>query len=176
MRVQVDKLIALGAKLELARRNFYRYAQLIAPDFYKPDRTYLKVLCDSLQDFLSSDEDVLVMNLPPRHGKSRMASLFAEWLLGRDKTQKIMIGSYNERVSQQFSKSVRDAIQTEKADDNITVYSDIFPNTRIQYGDSAVNRWSLEGGYNNYLATSPNGSATGFGAKEEKYYRKKLAY
>ena len=27
-----------------------------------------------------------------------------------------------------------------------------------------MNLWSLEGGYNNYLATSPSGTATGFGA------------
>ena len=26
-----------------------------------------------------------------------------------------------------------------------------------------MNLWSLEGGYNNYLATSPTGTATGFG-------------
>ena len=33
-----------------------------------------------------------------------------------------------------------------------------------QRGDGAMNLWSLEGGYNNYLATSPGGTATGFGA------------
>ena len=27
-----------------------------------------------------------------------------------------------------------------------------------------MNLWSLTGGYNNYLATSPTGTATGFGA------------
>ena len=27
-----------------------------------------------------------------------------------------------------------------------------------------MNMWSLENGYNNYLATSPTGTATGFGA------------
>ena len=26
-----------------------------------------------------------------------------------------------------------------------------------------MNLWSLEGGYNNYLATAPGGTATGFG-------------
>ncbi|MET3658879.1 hypothetical protein [Sporosarcina psychrophila] len=44
------------------------------------------------------------------------------------------------------------------------MYSDIFPDTRIKQGDAAMNLWSLEGGYNNYLATSPTGTATGFGA------------
>jgi len=43
------------------------------------------------------------------------------------------------------------------------IYSDIFPGVRIKQGDAAMNLWSLEGGYNNYLATSPTGTATGFG-------------
>lgn len=51
-----------------------------------------------------------------------------------------------------------------KAQQDAIVYSDIFPNTRIKHGDGAMNLWALEGGYNNYLATSPTGTATGFGA------------
>ena len=44
------------------------------------------------------------------------------------------------------------------------IFSDIFPNVRIKNGDGAMDMWSLENGYNNYLATSPKGTATGFGA------------
>lgn len=43
------------------------------------------------------------------------------------------------------------------------VYTDVFPGVRIKDGDGAMNLWSLQGGYNNYLATSPSGTATGFG-------------
>lgn len=63
-----------------------------------------------------------------------------------------------------FSKNVRNDIQEEKADENRIVFSDIFPRVSIKRGDGAMNLWSLEGGYNNYLATSPTGTATGFGA------------
>lgn len=51
-----------------------------------------------------------------------------------------------------------------KADASKIVYSDIFPGVAIQRGDGAMNLWSLTNGYNNYLATSPGGTATGFGA------------
>lgn len=51
-----------------------------------------------------------------------------------------------------------------KQDKDNIIYSDIFPNVKIKQGDGAMNLWSLEGGYNNYLATSPSGTATGFGA------------
>ncbi|QBX14013.1 terminase large subunit [Streptococcus phage Javan117] len=75
-----------------------------------------------------------------------------------------MTGSYNETLSTTFSKAVRNAIQETKADESVAVFSDVFPKTRIKYGDGAMNLWSLDGGYNNYLATSPTGTATGFGA------------
>lgn len=153
------------AQLELARRNFFYYCQLMAGDFYKPERIYLKQLCDSFQNFMSDDEhNVLIINIGPRHGKSRTAGMFVQWLLGNDNSKKIMTGSYNDTLSTVFSKSVRNAIQEEKADGSITVFSDIFPDTKIKRGDGAMNLWSLEKGYNNYLATSPGGTATGFGA------------
>ena len=153
-----------GAKKELARREFFFYCNLKAPDFYKEDRQYLVDLCSEFQDFIQSDDEVMIVNVPPRHGKSRTAGLLVEWVLGNDQTQKIMTGSYNETLSTMFSKNVRNDIQEEKADENRIVFSDIFPGVSIKHGDGAMNLWSLEGGYNNYLATSPTGTATGFGA------------
>lgn len=156
--------IIRGAKIELARREFFFYCHLKAPDFYKEDRKYLVDLCSEFQDFIQSDDEVMVVNEPPRHGKSRTAGLLVEWVLGNDQKQKIMTGSYNETLSTMFSKNVRNDIQEEKADENRIVFSDIFPGVSIKRGDGAMDLWSLEGGYNNYLATSPTGTATGFGA------------
>lgn len=154
-----------GIFTELARRKFFYYAQLRAPDFYKDDRKYLVSMCDQIQEFIESDEDrVLVINAPPRHGKSRTAQLCVEWALGKNQQLKVMAGSYNETLTTQFSKGVRNAIAEVKADENRIVYSDIFFNVRIKPGDGAMNLWSLETGHNNYLATSPTGTATGFGA------------
>ncbi|MBZ1344887.1 terminase, partial [Clostridium botulinum] len=161
----MDKeLVQLGAKIELARRKFFFYCNLKAPNFYKQDREYLVELCNEFQEFLSSDEEVMIVNEPPRHGKSRTAGLFVEWVLGNNQNEKIMTGSYNETLSTMFSKNVRNSIQEEKADKYKPVFSDVFPEVRIKHGDGAMNLWSLEGGYNNYLATSPTGTATGFGA------------
>ena len=156
--------IIRGAQCELARREFFFYCHLKAPDFYKEDRKYLSDLCKAFQDFVQSDDEVMVVNQPPRHGKSRTAGLLVEWVLGNDQSQKIMTGSYNETLSTMFSKNVRNDIMEKKAERNRIVFSDIFPDVRIKRGDGAMNLWSLEGGYNNYLATSPTGTATGFGA------------
>lgn len=113
---------------------------------------------------MESDEKVMIVNEPPRHGKSRTAGKLVEWILGKDQKKKIMTGSYNETLSTTFSKNVRNTITEQKADAGKTIFSDIFPGITIKRGDGAMNLWSLEGGYNNYLATSPTGTATGFGA------------
>ena len=160
----IDERIKRQAKRELARREFFYFCNLMASDFYKPERRYLVELCEALQSFYEDEKaKVLIINEPPRHGKSRTASLFVEWVLGRNQAEKIMTGSYNNILSATFAKNVRNAIQEVKADENITVYSDIFPNVRIKRGDAAMDMWSLDGGYNSYLATSPSGTATGFG-------------
>ena len=159
----MDKNIVNGAMIELARREFWYYCRVMAPDFYKPEREYQKALCEAFQTFMEGDDRILVINVPPRFGKSRTAQMFTQWSLGKNKTLKVMTGSYNETLSTVFSKNVRNAIDEKKADANKIVYSDIFPDVKIKRGDGAMNLWSLEGGYNNYLATSPSGTATGFG-------------
>ena len=75
-----------------------------------------------------------------------------------------MTGSYNETLSSTFAKQVRDMIATEQTQ-GVTVYRDIFPDTKIKYGEASMNKWALEWSQvANYLATSPTGTATGFGA------------
>ncbi len=151
------------ARLELARRDFFDYCKLMAPDFYKEDRKFLKDVCNQLQNFYKSNEKICVINMPPRHGKSRTAGKLVEWILGTNPNEKIMTGSYNETLSGTFAKSVRDTIASEKTE-GVIVYNDIFPKTKIKYGEASSSKWALEGsGQANYLATSPTGTATGFG-------------
>lgn len=162
--MKISKELIIEAKKELARREFYAYCQLVLPKFYKKNRPYLKTIADTMQSFLEADEDVLILNIPPRHGKSLTAQMFATWLFGQDSTQKIMTASYNERLSTTFARSVRNTIAREKADKNI-VYNDIFPDVKIKYGEASASQWSLDSSeQTNYLATSPTGTATGIGA------------
>ena len=165
MGVPIKEQLRRMAQIELAKRDFFYYCHSTAPDFYKEEREFLVEQCKTLQDFIEQDDcKVLVINEPPRFGKSRTSQKLVEWVLGNDQTQKIMTGSYNTILSTMFSKNVRNAIQEVKADKDKIVYSDVFPDVKIKPGDGAMNLWSLEGGYNNYLATSPSGTATGFGA------------
>jgi predicted phage terminase large subunit-like protein len=160
-----DPLLQQQLKIELSRREFWQYCKLTSPDFYSNDRGFLHDLADKLQWFVEdAEQQIMVVNMPPRHGKSRTATKFVQWLFGKygiDK--KVMTGSYNETLSGTFAKAVRDVI-AEKPTEGILTYGDIFPGTKIKYGEAAAQKWSLEGSQQaNYLATSPTGTATGFG-------------
>lgn len=160
-----NKIDITKAKLALAKKDFFSYCYLMTPKFYKPDRQYLVDLTRDMQKFLDDDNDVMIINVPPRHGKSLTATKFTQWVLGLDPTKRVMTGSYNERLSTTFSKAVRDTIQEQKGQNEIIVYSDVFPDTRIKYGSASMLLWQLENSpTDNYLATSPTGTATGFGA------------
>ena len=152
-------------KISLARKDFWGYCKLTSPGFYKEDRAFLKDLAERLQWFVEeADEKFLVVNMPPRHGKSRTATKFVQWLFGKYGIgEKVMTGSYNETLSSTFAKAVRDTI-AEKPTLGVLTYNDIFPNTKIKYGEASAQKWALEGSNQaNYLATSPTGTATGFG-------------
>lgn len=148
---------------ELARREFWEYCKLLHKDFYREDREFLKELCYKLQDFYYNDDEFMIVNEPPRHGKSFTATNFVEWVLGQNPLERIMSASYSHDLSKNFSKKVRGTISTEKIGENI-VYSDIFSETKLKFGSSEAMKWQTDKSNQiNYLATSPSGSATGFG-------------
>lgn len=161
----LNDAIIMQAKLELSRRDFWQYCKTTSPDFYKEERHFLKDLAQKLQWFVEeADERAMVINMPPRFGKSRTATKFVQWLFGKyGSGVKVMTGSYNETLSGTFAKAVRDTIAAEPTAGAL-VYRDIFPDTKIKYGEAAAQKWALDGSEEaNYLATSPTGTATGFG-------------
>lgn len=147
-----------------SRTDFFSYCKLRAPDFYRDDIEYLKTFATELQEFVESDENVIIINMPPRHGKSRTAGNLVEWILGKQPHKKIMLGSYNEVVARTFSRKVRNTIQEEGVKGGKPVFQDVFPDVKIKYGEGASDLWALDGHDSSYLATSPTGTATGFGA------------
>lgn len=162
-----------AAQRELARRYFWEYCKLISPDFYKEDRVYLKRLCETLDKFYKqelinpktgSPYKKLMMNLPPQHGKSRTLIMFCQWMLGNNNRERIILGSYNDDTATDFSRYARDGISQEKIDNSVTVFADVFPETKVKRGNSSYTKWSLEGQHFNYLGAGVGGSVTSKGA------------
>lgn len=170
--VLIEKVIRQRKRaIERSKEEFYYFCRYMHPHFYKPTRTYLREMCNTMQDWWEKDEqnNILLINLPPRHGKSFTARLFVVWVFGKDENNsvktKVISASFNETVSQMFAQQTRDTIASTSQNIKRIEYSDVFPKTKIKYGDSAKGFWSLEGSQEkNYLATSPSGTSTGIGA------------
>jgi len=160
------------AKCELARRNFYFYCQVKAPKFYTEDKSYLKQFCNLLQRFYEGRwlkpngkaYKKLIIQMPPRFGKTRTLILFSSWIFGRNPLYKIMCASYNDSLANQFSKFTRNIITEIRLAENQIIYNDIFPDTRIQKGSAAAEVWALEGTFFSYRGSGINGTITGVGA------------
>lgn len=163
--LRADPKQNLEMRLSLARKSFIGYCRLLYPGHYTKERKYLTEICNDIQTFMDQDKKhFLVINLPPRHYKSFTATCLVEWIFGQNPELAVMTGSYNEILSTSFARKVRDTINQRKVDSRI-VYTDIFPETRIKQGQASASLWALNGSSkNNYLATSPTGTATGFGA------------
>lgn len=157
-------------RCELSRRSLWEFCRLLSPDFYKEDRVYLKTLCDTLQalyegrliDDNGNKYKNLILEIPPRHGKSRTLTNFSAWILGKDHTNRIITASFNDDLAQDFSRFTRDIIAEEKNVPEQFIFSDIF-NAKIKKGDAALNKWALDGQFFNYKGCGIGGSITGKG-------------
>ena len=171
---QIEKIKLLRQlRIINAKESFWEYCKAIAPDFYKEDRHHLKTLCDILQEIYegtlinpltSNPYKRLMINMPPRHGKSRTLVLFCQWCLGVERSSKIITCSYNDDLASDFSRYTRDGIMEVRTDELGIVYSDIFPDSKIKRGNAGFEQWALDGQFFNYKGAGVGGSITGKGA------------
>lgn len=134
---QINKL-----KMVLASKDLWSYCQYIdSEQFYNEETApYLKEICDAMQEFENDDNEALIVNMPPRHGKTRTVNNAVNWLLGKNPKYKIMEGCYNTQLSRRSSKIVRDRI-LQKEETGRIVFNQVFPNVMIKEGSRSVDNW-----------------------------------
>lgn len=169
---QLNKQDTVRARnLEAGRKNFRTFCNLRKPDFYKPGRTYQDTLCNTLQaayekrlvnEKTGKPVKYLIINLPPGFGKSYTLANFVNWCYGQNVKNKVITVSYNGIIAPEFSRTAKDMILEEETEgEESYVTRSFFPGLKVKYGDSSVMKWSLEGSYTSYLATSFDGTLTG---------------
>jgi predicted phage terminase large subunit-like protein len=104
--------------------------------------------------------------MPPRHGKTRTLVLFSTWILGKDQNNKIITTAYNDDLAIDFSKYTRDTISEIKNKPIEIVYSDIFKNVKVKYGDASMKNWALDGQFFNFKGSGIGGTITGKGGNK----------
>ncbi len=99
----------------------------------------------------------LIVNLPPRSLKSICFSVaWPAWLLGHDKSKKIIVASYAQSLANKHSHDCRLVMSSEW-------YQNLFPETKLLKGQNKINKFMTSGnGFR--IATSVGGMMTGEGA------------
>lgn len=102
--------------------------------------------------------DRILIEAPPRHGKSELASVhFPAWFLGNEPDRRIIGTAYGADLARDFGRRARNVIQS-------TVYRSIFPGITVSQSSSAADEWSLDGYNGGYIAAGIGGPITGRGA------------
>jgi len=102
-------------------------------------------------------KDRICVNIPPRHGKSQLVSIyFPAWFLGRNPDKKVMMVSHTTDLAVDFGRKVRNLISTAE-------YQSIFPNVQLASDSKSAGRWNTSQG-GEYYACGIGSSIAGRGA------------
>ena len=121
-----------------------------------------RLIADALQRVEAGQCRRLIITMPPRHGKSMLASeYFPAWYLGRNPEHSVIAATYSQDLADDFGRRVRAQI----AD---PMFGAVFPATRIAEDSSSVKRLHVEAQGSDqrgaYFAVGAGGPLTGRGA------------
>ena len=118
---------------KIAQTKFLAYAKHVYEGFI--EGRHHRIIAEKLEDIASGNLKRLIINMPPRHSKSELASyLMPSWFLGRNPKLKIIQATMNTELAVRFGRKVRDLI----AD---PIYAEIFPKTDLKQDSQAAGRW-----------------------------------
>jgi predicted phage terminase large subunit-like protein len=115
-----------------------------------------RLIAERLEAVERGEIDRLMIFMPPRHGKSELASRrFPAWCLGRNPKRNIIAASYNSDLATDFGREVRNIVAS-------TEYGAVF-DTSLAQDNRAANRWNTNSG-GAYVAAGVGTAVTGRGA------------
>lgn len=142
------------AKREMARRKLLSFVKYRFPGY--KSNWHHEVLADALERVERGELKRLIVNMPPRHGKSELVSVnFPAWCMGKNKDRSIIAASYAASLAQDFGRKVRNIM-----DDSD--YKTLF-DTRLAEDSQAKGSWATNG-RGEYNAAGVGGSIVGKGA------------
>ena len=149
----------LLAQRILARRRLLYFTQTTHPK-YSAGWVHHDI-CQRLERFSAAvaakKSPRLMLLVPPRHGKSELASIrFPAWHLGQYPDHEIINVGYNLDLPMKFSRKVRELVR----DPN---YGKLFPEAQIDPDSQSVEAWNLTRG-GGFTAAGVGGGITGKGA------------
>ena len=114
-------------------------------------------LANLLMDIASGNKDRVCVNMPPRHGKSQMVSIyFPAWFLGKYPNKKVLMVSHTTDLAVDFGRKVRNILDSD-------AYKLIFPNVHLASDSKSAGRWNTNAG-GEYFACGVGSALAGRGA------------
>lgn len=147
----------------------FAFSRLIAYAAYQwpgyRDAPHHRLIARKLEAVERGDCKRLMIFMPPRHGKSMLASeFFPAWYLGRNPGHYVIASTYAQDLADDFGRKVKAQIQDAS-------YSAIFPGVKLAEDSHSVKRFHVDGGIEvgtaqrgAYYAVGAGGPLTGRGA------------
>ena len=155
---EIDRIVdelAVREQNELAFNNLIEFCKRMQPDYIVGK--HHRILADMLMSIERGDKDRICVNIPPRHGKSQLVSIyFPAWFLGRNPNKKVMMVSHTTDLAVDFGRKVRNLISTDE-------YRNIFPTVSLAADSKSAGRWNTSMG-GEYYACGIGSSIAGRGA------------
>jgi predicted phage terminase large subunit-like protein len=139
----------------LARRSLLRFTEHTNP-LYQRAHHHVRI-ASKLEAVERGEIDRLMIFMPPRHGKSELASKrFPAWCLGRKPSRQIIAASYNSDLANDFGRNVRNIVAEPE-------FAQVFPSVSLAPDSQAANRMNTNHG-GAYVAAGVGTAVTGRGA------------
>ncbi len=137
-----------------ARAGLIEFTQYTNPQYEAaPHHRQIALALEAVE---RGDIDRLMICMPPRHGKSELASRrFPGWYLGRNPDRQVIAASYNGDIAGDFGRDVRNIVAEPE-------FGALFA-MRLAIDSRAANRWHTTGG-GMYVAAGVGTAITGRGA------------
>ncbi len=156
--VEIDRLVdelAARKKNKDAFDDLIEFCKRMQSDYIVGK--HHRMLADMLMAIEQGDKDRICVNIPPRHGKSQLVSIyFPAWFLGRNPNKKVMMVSHTTDLAVDFGRKVRNLISTDD-------YKAIFPTVSLAADSKSAGRWNTNVG-GEYYACGIGSSIAGRGA------------
>jgi hypothetical protein len=110
------------------------FVQRTYPDYVAAP--HHKLIIEKLEAVERGDLRRLMLFVPPRHGKSELASVrFPAWYIGRHPQRKVILASYGAVLAYKFSRRVRNLVRS-------PLYGRLYPGIEMTGDAAAVGFWA----------------------------------
>ena len=135
--------------------DLIEFCKHMQPD-YKVGKHH-RILANLLMDIAEGNKDRVCVNMPPRHGKSKLVSIyFPAWFIGRFPNRKVLMVSHTTDLAVDFGRKVRNIIDDDR-------YKQIFPTVTLAVDSKSAGRWNTNMG-GEYFACGVGSALAGRGA------------